>query len=238
MKDNTNRKKIIGIIGGMGPLATADLYRKIVINTDASCDQEHIHTVIDSNTDIPDRTAALLYGADSPLPEMVKSAKLLENAGAELLIMPCNTAHNYYSEVADAVSIPVLHMIKLTMQALKRRGVSCAGLLATDGTVQTQIYQLCFENSGIRLITPDAEGQSAVMDMIYSGVKAGCTDFDTTEFRAAADRLLDEGAQVLILGCTELPLAFDMYALNYPTVDPTLELAREAIIAAGGKVKD
>lgn len=180
MKTKTENKTI-GIIGGMGPLATADLYRKIVMSTDAACDQEHIHTLIDSNTNIPDRTAALLCGAESPVEEMVKSARLLEKAGAGLLIMPCNTAHNFHSEVQDAVSIPVLHMIKLTVQALKRQGVSRAGLLATDGTVQTRIYQRCFENSGIELITPDNEGQAAVMDMIYKGVKAGCTDFDTTE---------------------------------------------------------
>ena len=160
MKTKTENKTI-GIIGGMGPLATADLYRKIVMSTDAACDQEHIHTLIDSNTNIPDRTAALLCGAESPVEEMVKSARLLEKAGAGLLIMPCNTAHNSHSEVQDAVSIPVLHMIKLTVQALKRQGVSRAGLLATDGTVQTRIYQRCFENSGIELITPDNEGQAA-----------------------------------------------------------------------------
>ena len=100
---------------------------------------------IDSNTNISDRTAALLHGGADPVPEMVKSAQRLESIDADLLIMPCNTAHNFYDAVASSVSIPVLHMIAITRDALKSRGVKCAGLLATDGTVQTGIYQRTFE---------------------------------------------------------------------------------------------
>ena len=87
-------KKTIGIIGGMGPLATADLFEKIVGHTKAACDQEHLHVVIDSNTNIPDRTAALLHGGADPLPELTGSARRLEAMGADVLIMPCNTAQN------------------------------------------------------------------------------------------------------------------------------------------------
>ena len=165
-------KKVIGIIGGMGPLATADLFQKIILHTAAGCDQEHLRVCIDSNTNIPDRTAALLRGGADPVPEMVKSARRLESIGADVLIMPCNTAHNYYHSIEGAVSVPVLHMIALTRDALRARGVKCAGLLATDGTVQTGIYQRTFAQSGITLLTPDADGQSAVMDVIYNGVKA------------------------------------------------------------------
>ena len=111
------------------------------------------------------------------------------------------------------------------------------GLLATDGAVQSGIYQRHFDGSGIELLLPDAEGQAALMDMIYSGVKAGCASFDTTAVRAALDRLMDAGAQTLILGCTELPPAFEMYDLSYPSLDPTLILAIAAITAAGGTVK-
>ena len=128
-------KKVIGILGGMGPLATADLFQKITLHTAASCDQDHPRVCIDSNTDIADRTAALLHGGEDPVPEMIKSAKRLESIGADFLIMPCNTAHNYYEQVCEAVTIPVLHMIALTRDALKARGVKCAGLLATDGTL-------------------------------------------------------------------------------------------------------
>lgn len=228
-------KKTIGIIGGMGPLATADLFEKIVGHTKAACDQEHLHVVIDSNTNIPDRTAALLHGGADPLPELVKSAGRLEKMGADVLIMPCNTAHNYYDGIAAAVSVPVLHMVRLTAQALVERGVKKAGLLATDGTVRTGIYQKSFAGSGVELLTPDEAGQRAVMEMIYQGVKAGDMAFDAQPAQQAMERLLATGAEVLILGCTELPLAVKLYGIALPAVDPTLELALEAIRFAGGE---
>lgn len=228
-------KKTIGIIGGMGPLATTDLFEKIVGHTKAACDQEHLHVVIDSNTNIPDRTAALLHGGADPLPELVKSAGRLEKMGADVLIMPCNTAHNYYDGIAAAVSVPVLHMVRLTAQALVERGVKKAGLLATDGTVRTGIYQKSFAGSGVELLTPDEAGQRAVMEMIYQGVKAGDMAFDAQPARQAMERLLAAGAEVLILGCTELPLAVKLYGIALPAVDPTLELALEAIRFAGGE---
>ena len=160
-------KKVIGILGGMGPLATADLFQKITLHTVAACDQAHPRVCIDSNTDIADRTAALLHGGEDPVPEMIKSAKRLESIGADFLIMPCNTAHNYYEQVCEAVTIPVLHMIALTRDALKARGVKCAGLLATDGTVQTGIYQRTFEQSGVELLTPDSAAALRFPPMAY-----------------------------------------------------------------------
>ena len=231
-------KKVIGIIGGMGPLATCDLFQKIVLYTEAKCDQEHPRVCVDSNTNIADRTAALLGGGANPVPEMVKSARRLEAIGAELLVMPCNTAHSFYDDVAASVSVPVLHMIALTRDALKSGGVKCAGLLATDGTVQTGIYQRTFSGSGIDLLVPDGEEQAAVMDVIYNGVKAGDMSHDTAAFRKTCEHLIARGAEALILGCTELPPAFDLYHLDYPNVDPTLELARGAIRAAGCTVKE
>ncbi len=229
-------KKTIGIIGGMGPAATADLFTKIISSTKAGCDQEHLRVIIDSNTAIPDRTDALLHGGVSPVPQMQLSARALEAAGADLLIMPCNTAHGFYSEVCEAVNIPVLHMIRITADALTRRGIKCAGLLATDGTVQTGIYTDCFSGSGIELLTPSPENQAAVMDLTYGGVKAGRRSYDTRRFELAVHELFDRGAETLILGCTELPPAFGMYHLDYPFIDPTLELARAAVLAAGGEL--
>lgn len=228
-------KKTIGIIGGMGPLATVDLFEKITLHTRAERDQDHLHVLIDSNTAIPDRTAALLHGGPDPRPELVASARRLERMGAQALIMPCNTAHNYYDDVAAAVSVPVLHMIRLTAQALERAGIGAAGLLATDGTVQTGIYQRSFAGSGVDLLLPDEAGQRAVMDMIYRGVKAGDLRYDPAAVRRAMEALLDRGAKTLILGCTELPLAVKLYGLDLPVVDPTLELALGAIRFAGGE---
>lgn len=229
-------KKAIGVIGGMGPLATVDIFRKIVLHTKAETDQEHLRVLIDNNTAIPDRTEALLHGGGDPAPEMARSARLLEQMGAGLLVIPCNTAHNFYGAVQGAVGIPVLHMLKLTARDLSRAGVRRAGLLATDGTVQTGAYQEAFAGTGIDLLTPDSSGQQSIMDMVYRGVKAGNLHFDISGARRAMEDLLDRGAETLILGCTELPLAFALYHMVYPAVDPTLVLALEAIRQAGGEV--
>ena len=231
-------KPVIGIIGGMGPLATVDLFRKLTEHCAAASDQEHPRVVIDSNTDIPDRTAALLHGGADPAPEMIKSAKRLAAAGAQVLIMPCNTAHGFYERVAAAVDVPVLHMIALTRDALRARGVTTAGLLATDGTVQTGIYQRTFDGSGITLLTPEPEDQAAVMDLIYRGVKAGDPSYDASAFSRVCERLLARGAETLILGCTELPCAFELYHLRWPAVDPTLELALGALRFTGCRIKE
>ena len=229
------RKKAVGIIGGMGPLAAADLFEKITLHTRASCDQEHLRVFIDSNTRIPDRTEALLCGGADPAPELIASAQGLARQGAEVLVMACNTAHCYYDAVQAAVSIPVLHMIRLTARALVERGVRTAGLVATDGTVRTGIYQRTFAGTGVTLLTPEAADQAALMDLIYRGVKAGRWDYDASAARRAMAALLDRGAETLLLGCTEMPPAMTLYHLDFPITDPTLELALAAIRAAGGE---
>lgn len=230
-------RKTIGIIGGMGPLATADLFQKIILHTAADTDQAHLHVLIDSNTDIPDRTAALLHGGPDPFPQMLKSALWLESGGADCLIMPCNTAHNYHEKLQAAVHVPVLNMIALTAQALKDRGISRAGLLSTTGTAQTGIYQRVCETYGVELLLPEEGEQAAVMDLIYQGVKAGRRTYDTAPVLRAVDRLFQLGAEAMILGCTELPLAVELYGIDFPAVDPTLELAKGAIRFAGGALR-
>ena len=229
------KKKSIGILGGMGPLATADLFEKIILHTAASCDQDHLRVFIDNNPGIPDRTEAILSGGADPVPKLTASARGLERQGAEMLLVPCNTAYCFYDAVQAAVSVPVLHMIRLTARALEGRTIRTAGLLATDGTIRAGIYQQCFAGTGIRLLTPPPEGQKAIMDMIYQGVKAGRRDYDASDAQAAMEELLCRGAETLILGCTELPPAVSLYRMDFPVVDPTLELALEAIRQAGGE---
>lgn len=227
-------KKTVGIIGGMGPLATVDLFKKIVLNTKADTDQEHIKILIDNNTEIPDRTSAITSNGKNPLPQLVKSAVTLWAMGAEILVMPCNTAHYYYSEIQKNVDIPVLNMIELTCSALVQKGIKKAGLLATEGTIKSRIYQKVFEKSRIELIIPDEIEQRVITDLIYNGVKNGNKSYDVTETKLLIKSIFDRGAETLILGCTELPVAMDMYSLNYISCDPTLELAKGAITAANG----
>lgn len=230
-------KATIGIVGGMGPLATCDLFRKIIEVTDAEKDQDHVHVLIDSNTEIADRTAAILGRGEDPVPEMEKSALTLQAAGAEVLIMPCNTAHYYYDLVSSIVDVPFLHMINETAAVVKRMGIDTVGLLATDGTVLSGVYHRAFEPAGIKVLVPDAAGQQHVMDVIYKGVKAGNRQIDLTGFYTAMDDLLARGAKALVLGCTELPVAFSEFGIDRPGIDPTHVLAAAAVRAVGAPLK-
>ena len=224
-------KKTVGILGGMGPLATADLFKKIIENTPASKDQEHLHIVIDNNPVIPDRTAALLYGGESPIPYFEKSVDVLEKGGADFVIMPCNTAHGFYRDLCAMTELPVLNMIEITHQALLAKDIKKVGLLATSGTIKAQIYQ-SYLGTDIDVMVPTDEEEEKVMDLIFKGVKAGNPSYDPAGFVSVAERMLGDGAECIILGCTELPVAMEMYSLNFPAVDPTLELAKGAVAYA------
>lgn len=229
--------KKLGILGGMGPLATCDLFKKVVENTDAGCDNDHIHIIIDNNSSIPDRTAAILQGGADPLPQMRESLRRLVAAGADVVIMGCNTAHYFYDALGEGCDVERLNMLYETMAYLKAGGIKKAGLLASSGTVKSGIYDKAAAKYGIELVCPDPEEQNAVMGVIYDGVKAGRGDYDTTLFTKAVDSLFRRGAETMILGCTELPLAMEMYHLDFPAADPTLILAKAAIKACGYKVK-
>lgn len=229
--------KKLGILGGMGPLATCDLFKKVVENTQAGCDNDHIHIIIDNNSAIPDRTAAILRGGKDPLPEMKASLRRLTEAGADIVIMGCNTAHYFYDALGEDCRVERLNMLYETMAYLKEQGIKKAGLLASSGTVESGIYARAAEKYGVELLTPAGEAQEAVMGVIYDGVKAGMTDYDTSGFKAVVAKLSAMGAETMILGCTELPLAMDMYKLDFPAADPTLILARAAIKACGYKTK-
>lgn len=152
-------RKTIGILGGMGPLATCDLFSKIIQITDASCDQEHVRICIDNNTEISDRTNAIIRHGKDPVPEMVKSAVRLQSFGADVLIMPCNTAHYFYDRILPFVDIPFLSMIDETAKAISDRGLRKIGLLATDGTLQTAVYEKAFKKRGISIVVPPPENQ-------------------------------------------------------------------------------
>jgi len=246
MKD----KKTIGIIGGMGPLATADLFQKIIALTDAKKDQDHAHVLIDCNTNIPDRTAAILNDGMDPTREMISSARLLEKSGADLLIMPCNTAHFFYDIIQSSVGIPVISIIEETAKSVENKGFHKALILATDGTIQSKVYEKVLAKHGIESIYPDEETQKAVMQLIYHGIKAGVTDPEDPNLDPAKKEKLLHAIDLVnaciyqnctkpgsdcipLLACTELPLARDMYHLHGSFIDPTEVLARAAIKAAG-----
>ena len=195
--------------------------------------------IIDCNTRIADRTAAILHGGADPRPEMKKSAKRLEEAGADVLVMACNTAHYFYDSVCEDISVPVLHMPRLTAQLLLSKGVKKAGVLATDGTCQSGVYGDALEKEGIEPIYPSQEKQKIIMSLIYDYVKAGRMDFSDLDIDAVISEMKEKGAEILILGCTELPVAFGIIGdKGLPAVDPTDVLARAAVSFAGAPLKD
>lgn len=229
-----SQRKTVGVIGGMGPAATVDLYAKIIQCTAATTDQEHLHVLIDSNTQIPDRTGAILNGGGDPLPALIETAQRLERAGAEVLAISCNTAHWYYNGIQGAVSIPVLHMIAETAAYIRQffPGAARVGLMATDGTLYTGLYERALAAEGLFVLQPDPEQQVQLMRSIYDGVKAGNLHLGEKWAAEVAGHLAERGAQVLVLGCTELPIALRSARLPVPAVDPTYVLARACVLAA------
>ena len=228
--------KTIGIIGGMGPMATVDLIQKIILATDAREDQEHIPILVDNNTNIPDRPAAILGQGTSPVPELLKLAKRLTAQGADFLIMGCNTAHFFLPLMMPYLKVPFLSMIETTAEFCKRQGLKKVGLLASAGTCHSGIYQRALQHAGIEILLPKEQGEAAIHDMIYSGVKAGKPHYDTTEVQKTLQDMAAAGAEAFILGCTEIPLAVSMYHLEGNFLDATQILAEKAVAAAGAKV--
>ena len=228
-------KKTLGIIGGMGPAATCDLMEKIIALTAARRDQDHIHVLADVNTNIPDRTAAILRGGPDPAPEMIQSGLRLQAAGAEFLLLPCNTAHYFYDRLAAAVDIPVLHMPRLTAAVLGQAGVKKAGVLATDGTVQSGVYADALAREGIEPVYPAPEDQASIMRLIYDGVKGRRIPLSDIPVEDILAGLRAKGAEKFLLACTELPIAFRELGIRRDCLDPTRVLAFSAVGFAGAE---
>ena len=231
--------KTIGIIGGMGPLATADLYTKIINFTVAEKDQEHVPVIIDSNPLIPDRTDYILHGGESPLPEIVKSIRRLEAAGCDFLIMPCNTAHHIIDEIKTTTKIPFINMMEETVKIVARDYPGeKVGLLATDGTAKSGAYHRYFEPLGVDVIIPK-EHQEDVMEYIYQGVRTGNLEKDLNGIEMAVHEMETMGATIFILGCTELSAVSQrIRTIENDFLDPLEILAVRAIQEAGGKAKE
>ncbi len=222
--------KKLGIIGGLGPLATAYFYRRVVEFTDVSTDQEHIETWIASVPEIPDRTAFLLSeeGAKDPRPALIEVGRNLHSIGAEVLAIPCITAHAFHKEMEEGIGLPVLHAIRELGAWCKENGVTSLGVMATDGARQTRIYEDELAVFGVNCIWPGERGQKSVMAMIYEDVKAG-NALDQTAFQMVSGELFGLGAQAIVLGCTELSQAMVEMDLDDRFVDIIDVLARACV---------
>jgi aspartate racemase len=196
-------RKTVGILGGMGPMATVEFFRRLVAATPAETDQEHLHVLIDNDPRVPNRTDALLHRGPSPAPRLRAMARRLEQAGADLLVMPCNTAHVYIEEIRASVSIPVLDMVRETVAAIEAASV---GLLATDGTIRARLYQEACAVRGVRVLVPEAADQRSVMAAIEGIKRGGSPRRAEEELEPIARRLERGGAKAVIAGCTEISL--------------------------------
>lgn len=230
----------IGIVGGVGPAATVDFFDKIVRNTPAARDQDHLKVVVEQNPQIPDRTAHLLADGPDPTLALYAACKRLEADGASLIAIPCNTAHVFVDRLQPRLAIPIVSMIGETVAAIRQRfpDVRTVGLLATTGTIRSRVYHAQAEAAGLELMTPDEAHQALVMSAIYGerGVKAGYTEGECKQALVSAlAHLVERGARVVVLGCTELPLLLaesDAHAVAGRTVallDPTAILARRCV---------
>ena len=224
--------QIIGVLGGMGPAATADFYLKLIKATRAGSDQDHLKVLIYSNPHIPDRTAALRGEGPDPLPALIETAHALVRGGADFLTMPCVTAHAFFEELQAATPVPILHLIRETAAFLQRgrQSLRCLGVLATSGTLQARLFETVFEPLGVRIIVPDPALQSrCVMPAVY-GVKQGeSLEGPRQLIREAAGHLIAQGAEAVVAGCTEVPLILTDGDCPAPVIDPSWVLAQAAI---------
>ncbi len=222
------RGKVLGVLGGMGPLATADFQQKLVLATRAGCDQEHIPVIVYGDCTTPDRTAAVLGTGPSPLPQLLAGIEFLNAAKVAAIAIPCNSAHCWHKEMAEASLAPVLHIVEASARQVQRNNARTqrVGVLSTEGTHRMGIYKSTLERLGFEVVTPTQDEFQRLVSPGIADIKANRHHDAEAKFDEAADLLIERGAQQIILGCTEIPLGMRPRTLANPTtiVDSTQAL--------------
>lgn len=229
--------KTIGIIGGLGPMATVYFMELIIKMTDVKADQEHIRIYLQSLPDTPDRTDYICGKSDrNPLPYLVSSGISLAEQGADFIAIPCVTAQYFYKDLEERIPRPVMHLVAGLIEEIKGKGIHKVGVLATNGTIQSGILQSQLIEAGIDVILPDQAGQDSLMDIIYNQIKAG-KSVKLEQFLTIGNELIAKGAERVILGCTELSLIKRDHPLDNTYIDVLDILARNAVIYSGAPLK-
>lgn len=234
---NNNDEKILGVIGGVGPLSSVYFTELIVNMTDTDNDQGHLNMIIAHDTSIPDRTKYLLgQSDDNPLPHIIHDIKLLENSGASCVAIICNTAHHFSKEISEAISIPFINMIEETVKVIDDsvNDINKIGILATTGTIAAEVYQKAFESSGYEIFIPNEKYQEKVMYLIYDCVKAG-NPSDPEVVNDVLSYFRKSGCQALILGCTELSVIRTDLDLYDDDIYDAMEILAQKCIKFCGK---
>lgn len=227
-------RQVVGILGGLGPMATVYFYEMLTEHTKVTCDQEHLDLLISSRATTPDRTAYILgQSEENPLPIMIEEAERLMRAGATVLVLPCNTAHFFYDELSKRTEAPMINIIRETVLHCKRRGMKKVGLLATEGTVSSHAYDGYCQKEGLELVVPCKASQKLIGEIIYEDIKKGRLP-DREKFGRVAYELREKGCDSVILGCTELSLLKKNNGLGAYYTD-SLEVLAAATIAYCGK---
>lgn len=221
---------IIAVLGGMGPEASAKFYMDITKKTKAQRDQDHYRILIDSNSKIPDRSKNIMEGEESPLPEIFKSVDIFNYAKADVMLITCLTAHNYIEEIEKRAKMPVLNAISLTHDFLVRKFQSDrikVGVLATNGSVKSGVFERYID---FEILYPSENSQVMLMNAIYGseehgiiGIKnhkSGSNALEKSIIKKIAQELIDKGANVIISGCTEIPLVLDSSDLEVNLINP------------------
>ena len=223
----------LGILGGMGPLATVDFLHKLVDRTPAKADHEHIPFVVHSVPQLPDRMQAIFDGGASPLPKLMEAIETLQAAGAVCIAMPCNTAHYWYDQFAPAAKVPFLHIADAALAALAahQQPLARLGLLGTRGTLRAGFYQKRFAERGVECIISSPGDQEKLVDPAIKAIKANDLGRATPLIERAAEHLLEQGTSSVVLGCTEIPVVLNQFrpALAVRCVDVTVALADACI---------
>lgn len=224
--------KILGVIGGLGPMATAYFAQLVTQMTDALTDQEHIEMIIHSKPSIPDRTKYILgLSKDNPLPQLLDVENELIQSGANVIAIPCITAH-YFQPELEHKDVEVIHAIRQTALYLKEENIATVGVMATDGTIQSRLFQDILGEYEIKCIVPSEHRQKMVMKLIYDDVKAG-KEPDMQLFYQVTGELRNSGAEIILLGCTELSLIKKDYDVTKDVLDVMEVLARQAVLSCG-----
>ncbi len=226
------------MIGGLGPLATAYYIELVVRMTEAKYDREHVPMIIYNRPYIPDRTDYILgKSKDSPLDAMISIGRSLVTLGAEYIAIPCITAHYFYNELTGSIGVPVINMPGETADYLKANNIEKAGIMATDGTIYGGFFKAELESKGIKVVIPGENCQKKVMSIIYDDIKAN-RPFNLENFRAVETELREKGAQVIILGCTELSLIKRDGKTGPGFIDAMEILAKRTIELSGAALKE
>ena len=234
MQDN---RKILGVIGGLGPIATAHFMELVINMTDVNTDQQHLPMIVYNMPFIPDRTAYILDNSQAdPLPKMLEFGCALQAQGADCIAVPCVTAHYFMDKLEQEISTPIINGVRETVAHLKENGIKKVGIMATDGTVRSGIFHRELEAQGLVPIAPTADAQADVMHLIFNNVKAG-KPAEMDRFYGAAADLRNQGAQAIILGCTELSLIKRDHPIGPNFVDAMEVLARQSVLSCDKPLK-